>query len=169
MRLELSADLEASEACDEIIHGIYAHMVVINGGTVTCARQCADDGGGSTVTCALCDIDEESTVTCAGDGGGSTVTCALCGIDKECTVTCARCEIGIAASIHIHDIEVDDSTVTCALCGIGDESDPLHDDDVVPDYNDFAKSSHGFNVQRRSNVSSSAVWDGDISLIRSQS
>ena len=162
MRLELSADLEASEACDEIIHGINAHLVVINGGTVTCARHGAGDGVGSTVTCALCGIDKECTVTCAGDGGGSTVTCALCGID--CTVTCARCEIGIAASIHIHDIEVDDSTVTCALCGIGDESgiriaafnhDPLHDDDN--DYNEFAKSSHGFNVQRRSNVSSSAV------------
>ena len=123
---------------------------------MTCARHRAGNGGGSTVTCALCGIDKESTVTCAGDGGGSTVTCALSGIDKECTVTCARCEIGIAASIHIHNIEVDDSTVTCALCGIGgDSDDPLHHDDV--DYNEFAKSSYGFNVQRRSNVSSSAV------------
>ena len=109
---------------------------------MTCARHCAGDGGGSTVTCALCGIDKECTVTCAGDGGGSTVTCALCGIDNKSTMTCARDGGG--------------STVTCALCGIGNESDPFHDNDV-PDYNNFAKSSHGFNVQRRSNVSSSTV------------
>ena len=133
---ELLADLEAFEARNEAVN------VILDNGrdTVACAlckiRIFAficfhrREVGGSTVTCAVCDVGPMASNHVAGEGG--TVTCALREIRisafirfdvGESTVTCAARDV--------RHVGVEGSTVTCALCGIrifAFNHDPLHDD-----------------------------------------